>query len=72
MNITRELVDMISITATTLGWDIFQGLEEIIEKTAGDKLLSLATGCTLPTCSVNNGVVGLIENQTKHPRYSRD
>ena len=45
LNITEELLDLVPLKGTTTGYDIFQRLEECIEKVAlpWSKLVSLAT-----------------------------
>ncbi|KAG6925563.1 GTF2I repeat domain containing 2 [Chelydra serpentina] len=65
MNLTEELLDLMPLKGTTTGWDIFQGLEECIEKAAlpWNKLVSLATDDAPSMCSENVGVVGLLKTK---------
>uniref|UniRef100_A0A8C3IDC5 Uncharacterized protein n=1 Tax=Chrysemys picta bellii TaxID=8478 RepID=A0A8C3IDC5_CHRPI len=65
LNITEELLDLIPLKGTTTGRDIFQGLEECIEKAAlpWNKLVSLATDGAPSMCSENVGVVGLLKTK---------
>lgn len=65
LNITEELLDLMPLKGTTTGRDIFQGLEECIEKAAlpWNKLVSLATDGAPSMCSENIGVVGLLKTK---------
>ncbi|KAG6922308.1 GTF2I repeat domain containing 2B [Chelydra serpentina] len=65
LNITEELLDLMPLKGTTTGRDIFQGLEECIEKAAlqWNKLVSLATDSAPSMCSENVGVVGLLKTK---------
>ncbi|KAG6924592.1 GTF2I repeat domain containing 2 [Chelydra serpentina] len=75
LNITEELLDLMPLKGTTMGRDIFQGLEECIEKAAlpWNKLVSLAMDGAPSMCSENIGVVGLLKtkpNSLKTPGIS--
>uniref|UniRef100_A0A8C3ISY3 Uncharacterized protein n=1 Tax=Chrysemys picta bellii TaxID=8478 RepID=A0A8C3ISY3_CHRPI len=64
-NITEELLDLMPLKGTTTGHDIFQGLEECIEKAVlpWNKLVSLATDGAPSMCSENVDVVGLLKTK---------
>ena len=63
LNITKEILGLIPLKGTTMGRDIFQGLEECIDKAElqWNKLVSVATVGTPAMCSEKIGVVGLLK-----------
>ncbi|KAG6924377.1 GTF2I repeat domain containing 2 [Chelydra serpentina] len=65
LNITEELLDLMSLKGTRTGRDIFQGLEECIQKAAlpWNQLASLATDGAPSMCSENFGVVELLKTK---------
>ncbi|KAG6933160.1 GTF2I repeat domain containing 2 [Chelydra serpentina] len=65
LNITEKLLNLMPLKGTTTGRDVFQGLEECIEKAAlsWNKLVSLATDGAPLMCSENLGVVGLLKTK---------
>ena len=65
LNITEELLDLVALKDITTGRDIFQGLEECLEKAAlpWSKLISLAMDSVPAMFSANIGVVGLLKSK---------
>ncbi|KAG6938840.1 GTF2I repeat domain containing 2 [Chelydra serpentina] len=78
LNITEEFLDLMPLKGTTMGRDIFKGLEECTEKAAlpWNKLVSLATDGVPSMCSENVGVVGLLKTKLLvwllKPQYTRN
>ncbi|CAM4583033.1 unnamed protein product [Lepidochelys kempii] len=65
LNVTEELLDLMPLKGPTTGHDIFQGLEECIERAVlpWNKLISWATASAPSMCSENVGVVGCLKTK---------
>ena len=64
LNVTEEFLDLIPLKATATGLDLFQALENCIQKYGLPwERLGLATDGTPAMCSSNLGVGGLVKNR---------